>query len=336
MKVTLKDIAEETGYSISTVSRVLNGSDKISNKTTDKIFKTAKRLNYPIFKNQNGQRVDKTLKIIFAAPEFALGEFYASLFHGLTRAALKSNIHLSFINLPLSFKQTLQMLREVGNKYYEFYEGMIIYAPEFTHNDYRELVDMLPDDFPIVSNALIENPVISTISFDGYSGGFLAGEHFLKRKYKKCGIIKGPMEKSEARYRFNGFRDYISQNSGIELVWSFDGNFSFRSGMKAFEEFERAEEKPRAIFASNDNMAHAFLEEAIYHGYKVPEDVAVIGYDDLPICNRHRPRISSIHTDYEKLGIITMEKLKEIIANPTGQEGVLSFVPVTLEARDSS
>lgn len=336
MKVTLKDIAEETGYSISTVSRVLNGSDKISNKTTEKIFRTAKRLNYPILKNKNGDSTEKTLKIIFAAPEFSLGEFYASLYHGLTVAALKSNIHLSFINLPLSFKQSLDMIGEVGDSYSNFSDGMIIYAPEFEHSDYQKLVDRLPDNFPIVSNALIENPVITTVSFDGYSGGFLAGGHFLKRGYRKCGIIKGPLEKSEARYRFNGFRDFISQNPSLELVWSYHGNFGFRSGKKAFQDFEKAKEKPRAIFASNDNMAHAFLEEAMINGYKVPEDIAVIGYDDLPICNRHRPQITSIHTDYEKLGMVTMEKLKEIIANPALQQGVLSLVPVSLEVRDSS
>lgn len=336
MKVTLKDIAEDTGYSISTVSRVLNGSDKISSKTTEKIYKSARRLNYPIFKNENGRETDKALKVLFAAPEFSLGEFYSSLYHGLSRAAFKSNIHLSFINLPLSFKQTLEMLEKVGTKNNDYYEGMIIFAPEFEKKDYQKLVKRLPNDFPIVSNAPIENPVIPTVTFDGYSGGFLAGEHFQERNYRKCGIIKGPLEKSEARYRYNGFRDFISQNPELELVWTYHGNFSFRSGTKAFENFENTEEKPRAIFASNDTMGHAFLEEAIANGYKVPEDIALIGYDDLPICRRHRPNISSIHTNYEKLGMVTMEKLKEIIANPTQQEGVLSLVPVNVEVRESS
>lgn len=83
-------------------------------------------------------------------------------------------------------------------------------------------------------------------------------------------------------------------------------------------------------------MGHGFLEEALKNGYNVPEDLALIGYDDLPICARHRPTISSIHTDYETLGMVTMEKMKEIFTNPDQQEGVLSLVPVSVEARESS
>ena len=83
-------------------------------------------------------------------------------------------------------------------------------------------------------------------------------------------------------------------------------------------------------------MGHGFLEEALKKGYNVPEDLALVGYDDLPICNRHRPSISSVHTDYESLGNVTMEKMKEILANPNQQEGILSLVPVRIEHRESS
>lgn len=334
MKVTLKDIAEDTGYSISTVSRVLNGSDKISSATTRKIYQSAQRLNYPILNRENGTYTNKALNNICIATEFRLGEFYSSLFFGLDRAAQKNQIHLSLTSLPQSFTEASQMLKRLVKDRY--YEGLIIYAPKFRRKHYRKLFSTLPKNFPIVSNALIENPVIPTVTFDGYSGGYLAAEHLHKKGYKNCGILKGPMEKPEARYRFNGFRDYITQTDDMKLVWTHNGNFGFKSGKEAFSKFQQTENKPRALFASNDNMGHAFLEEAISHNFSIPGDIALIGYDDMPICRRHQPSISSINTDYEKLGMVTLEKIKEMIKNPVKRQGVLSLVPVTVEARESS
>lgn len=333
MKVTLKDIAEETGYSISTVSRVLNGSDKISKKARREIYQTAKRLKYPIYRTLNGEKIVDSLKIFFVVTGFHIGEFYASMFNGLNIAAEKHNAQLSMISMQKPFDEMLQAIKELSS---EKYEGLVIFAPEFHKQSYLKLKEALPDDYPIVSNAVIENPVVSTVTFDSYSGGFLAGEHFRKQGYRNCGIIKGPFKKAEARYRSNGYRDYIFQAPDMELCWECQGDFSFASGTKAFQSFLKAEKKPEAIFASNDVMGHAFLEKALEYGYDVPEDIALIGFDDLPICARHRPTISSVHTDYEKLGMVTMEKMKEIITNPDQQEGVLSLVPVSVITRESS
>lgn len=333
MKVTLKDIANDTGYSISTVSRVLNGSNKISRKARRKIYQSAKRLNYPIYRTMNGDKIVDSLKIFFIVTGFHIGEFYASLFEGMTKAAEKHNAQISFINLKKSFDEILDIIRELSN---EKYEGMILFAPEFDTKHYQKILKVLPENYPVVSNGLIENPVVSTVTFDGYSGGYLAAEHFHKKGYEKCGIISGPFEKSDARYRSNGFRDYIFQTSRMDLTWEFHGDFTFKSGIKAFDSFNNTENKPKAIFASNDAMGHAFLEEALAKGYNVPEDLALMGHDDLPICQRHRPTISSIHTDYEKLGLVTMEKMKEVLSNPEQQQGVLSLVPVTVAPRESS
>lgn len=333
MKVTLKDIAEETGYSISTVSRVLNGSDKISKQTRREIYQTAKRLKYPIYHTINGDKIVDSLKICHVLTKFSEGEFYSSMFKGISRAAAKNNAQLSLMNLDKPFEDVLRILKELSS---EKYEGIVLFAPEFKKKHYQILRDELPENFPIISNALIENPVVTSVTFDGYSGGFLAGEHFNKQGYKQCGILKGPFEEPESRYRFNGFRDYLYQNTKMEFCWEYQGDYSFESGQKAFEAFHKTENAPEAIFACNDDMAHGFLKEALANDYKVPDDFALIGYDDLPICRRYSPTISSIHTDYESLGMVTMEKMKEILANPNQREGVLSLIPVSVKHRESS
>lgn len=331
-EVTLKDIADETGYSISTVSRVLNGSDKISDKTKREVFQSAERLNYPLSISSNGSSIS-SLNVLLIITGIHIGEFYASFFQGINSAAEKYNVWLSMMSFNRPQKELINIISKLAERKYD---SIILFAPEFKRKDYKQLQRKLTPHFPIISNTLIENPVFSTITFDGYSGGYLAAEHFDQKNYKTCGIIRGPLEKAESRYRYNGFKDYIIQSSGMELVWEFDGDFSFKSGIEAFKHFEKLEKKPRSVFASNDSMCHAFIEAAQMKGYAFPEDIAIVGFDDLPICVHHRPTISSISTSYEKLGLATMKVLREIISNPKQQKGMLSFVPVTLSVRDSS
>lgn len=333
VKITLKDIADETGYSISTVSRVLNGSDKISSKARKEIVKTARRLNYPLYNSNNGGQMVDTLRVFLVVSGFHVGEFYASFYDGMNQAADKNNIVLSLVSINKPFDELVKMINKMIS---DSYDGVILFTPELAKSDYETLADELPDNFPVISNGLIENPVFTTITFDGYSGGFLAAEHFMKKGYRRCGIIQGPFDKAESRNRANGFRDHITQCSDMEIIWDYQGDFTFESGLDAFKSFDNLNQKPEAIFACNDAMCHGFMEASLIENYRFPEDIAIVGYDDLPICERHRPTISSIHTSYKGLGNVTMEKLREINNNPKQQKGVLSLVPVELIERESS
>ncbi|MFH5831918.1 LacI family DNA-binding transcriptional regulator [Halalkalibaculum sp. DA3122] len=334
MKVTLKDIANEAGFSISTVSRVLNGSSKISPDTRRVVLQTAKKLNYPVFFAANGDRVPHTLNIFLIVSGFHVGEFYASFFDGINRAAEEQNIRLALLSMNKPLPEVIEQLKKLAVNGHS--DGLILFTPELKKQDYLEIREELPDRFPLLSNGLIESPVFTTVSFDSYSGGFMTAEHFHERGYEKCGIIQGPFQKAEARYRANGFRDYTLQTSSMEIVWEYNGNYTFDGGTEAFHDYLATRPKPRAIFACSDAMCHGFMEEALLHGYRFPDDIAITGFDDLPICRRHRPTITSVHTDYKQLGCVTMEKIREIAASPNQQEGVLSLVPVNLIIRNSS
>lgn len=334
MKVTLKDIAKESGFSISTVSRVLNGSDKISSKTKRVVLRTAKKLNYPTYFTQNGQHFLDTLKVFLIVSGFHIGEFYASFFDGINKAAEEYNVRLSLLSITKPLPEMIKQLKSLAHDRQS--DGLILFTPELKKRDYQQIKKELPDQYPVMANGLIERPVFTTVSFDSYSGGYSAAEHFHEKGYNRCGIIQGPFKKAEARYRANGFRDYILQTDNMKQQWEFNGKFTFEGGAKAFHDFLETEDKPRAIFACNDAMCHGFMEEALMNGYQFPEDIAIVGFDDLPICKRHRPTISSIHTDYRQLGCVTMETMREIVTNPNQQEGVLSLVPVNLIPRKSS
>jgi len=331
-KVILKDIAEDTGYSISTVSRVLNGSNKISADTRDKILKSARKHDYRSPRKRNARSSTQTINIALVATDFTEGEFYVSFFNGLNRAARKNNIRLFLAGVENKMQKILGIIKEITFTY----DGAILFIPEFKRNDYAKINGILPPKFPVVSNALIENPVFSTITFDSYSGGHLAANHFEEKNHKKVGIIKGAVERAESRFRFNGFADYVQNHDDMELTWSYDGDFTFQSGHNAFEAFDKLQNKPSAIFACNDAMCNGFMEAAIAKNYRFPSDVAIMGYDDLPVCRHNRPTMSSIRTNFEQLGYATMKLLREHLSNPDEEAGMLSFVPVSISEREST
>lgn len=332
MKITLKDIAEDTGFSVATVSRVLNGSSKISSRTQEIILESARRLNY-LSPKQNSNHSSKFLNVAFIASNFSEGEFYVSLFDGFNKASKKQNIRLSLIGVLDPEEEVEKLLREISLHYYD---GAILFIPEYTRTQYRKLSRKIPDNFPIVSAALIENPVFPTVTFDGYSGGYLAAQHFEKQSYHSLGLIQGSIERAESRYRSNGFKDYIQQTKELELCWNFNGDFTYESGVQAFREFQQLQDKPRAIFAGNDDMANGFMETAKGAGVHFPDDVAIMGYDNLPVCRHNHPTISSIKTDYEALGKATLKVLRDSLENPEADSNMLRFVSVSIVQRESS
>lgn len=332
MKITLKDIAEKTGYSVSTVSRVINGSDKISTKAQEEIMKCAEELNYPASKRNRPPGKFQTPYITLVT-DFHEGEFYSSYFYGFNKAANSLNVDLTLLSVKNPKQEASRAIKKLV---YQGVDGVILFTPELTRSDYLNIVDEIPENFPIVSNALIESPIISTVTFDGYSGGHIAANHFEKKGYQNVGIVKGPFDKAEARYRSNGFVDYCNATDKLNLTWTYEGNFDYQTGVEAFSQFKSLENQPRAIFMSNDLMCQGFVEEAKHIGMKLPDDIAVLGYDDLPMCRHTYPQLSSVHTGFKELGIATLRALLDKIQQENTEQGMLSLIPVQLAERDSS
>jgi DNA-binding LacI/PurR family transcriptional regulator len=333
MKVTLQDIANATGYSISTVSRVLSGSNKISGSARTDIIAAAQRLKYPLNRIRASDKIQTELNVALIT-DFHEGEFYASYFYGFAQSAKSLNLRLSLLSLNNPREEIKEYIGQVSDQYYD---GAILFMPELTREDYETLMGDLPDQFPVISNALIESPVIPTITFDGYGGGHIAAEHFLRQGYKTLGIVKGPVHKAETRFRYMGYIDYCQANhSQVALTWEYLGDFSFQSGMDAFADWRKHPNRPRAVFLSNDLMATGFMEAARVENIRIPEDLAILGYDDLPMCVHSHPEISSIRTDFTALGLTTLRTLKSMILRPEQPVGVQSLIPASLNIRASS
>jgi DNA-binding LacI/PurR family transcriptional regulator len=334
MKITLKHIAAECGYSISTVSRVLSGSSSISVEVQRKVIACAERLGYPFNRSTIPFNSNGALHITLIT-DFHTHEFYSSYFVGYADTADQMGLHLSLVNC-VNWLDRLDEL--IIDQYRRRTDGIVLFIPSMERSDYITLMKNLRNakcHIPIVSNGLIQSPVLPTVTFDGYSGGFLAGYHFAQRGYKTVGILKGPAGKAESSFRSNGFKDACEQKQ-LQITWEATGDFGFETAYAAFSDLMASEIRPSAVFASSDLMAIGLFEAAREHGLKVPDDIALLGYDDLPMCRQIHPELSSIHTDFNNLAKLTLQNLVDLISKRQLENQTLSFIPVRLEARGSS
>lgn len=333
-KVTLKDIAEDSGLSISTVSRALTRSNKISKENIHRVFESAQRLNYPLPTHQMPLELRKNINIALVTRHYT-GEFFASLFEGFDRSTKGLKVRVNLISVSHTSSTPMQVISDLKKSHFD---AAVIFLPDYRESDYQAMLKELPAEFPLVSIAPIANPVLDTVTFDNYRGGYLVAQHLEHRGYKDLGIIKGPVSKSEAMLRKNGFIDYIRTSENTELIWEFDGDYSLEMGKEAFEEYKKLNVRPRAIFCSNDSTAIGFMHSALREGYNIPEDVAIVGFDDLPTCDLYTPTITSVHTPYEVLGKKAIELILDRLENSklVKHSGYTSLVPVTLNVRESS
>lgn len=333
-KVTLHDIAKDTGLSISTVSRALSRTGKISRENEIRVFESAHRLNYPMAMQYTPFELRNNINVALVTKHYT-GEFFASLFEGFDESTRDMNVRINLVSVSHTASTPAQLINDLQKAHFD---AAVIFLPDYKESDYNNILKQVPPDFPVVSIAPIANPVMDTVTFDNYRGGYLVAGHFKDQGYKNVGIIHGPVAKSEAMLRKNGFIDFVRASGSMELVWEFDGDYSLQRGKDAYEYYKQCSVKPEAIFCSNDAMTIGFIHSAIRDGVHIPGDVAVAGFDDLPTCDLYTPTITSVHTPYELLGKKTLELIVDRLQKHqnTHHTGYTSLIPVSLSVRESS
>lgn len=332
MKVTLKDISDATGFSVSTISRAVRGEGRISEENRRKILASAHELGYPL--PTNGRNIPKDQPPYIALiTQFHDGEFYASFFNGFASAAQTRGVCVSLFSVTHDINTVASLIEKLRNL---GYSAAVIFVPELKEEHYLHILHSTPKDFPIISCSNIDNSVLDTVTFDAYQGAALTAKHFYEHGYRKMGIIEGPHEMPEARFRTNGFTDFLKQKNDAELTWDFKGDYTLEAGVQAFRNYENLSNKPQAVFAANDAMALGFMEAAREAGYHFPDDIALVGYDNLPMCENHYPKISSVETNYTRLAENTLNNLIARMSKPVTHQGIVSLVPVSLKVRQSS
>jgi len=196
--------------------------------------------------------------------------------------------------------------------------------------------------FPVVLlNFPLEGIDVDTILVDNFRGAYLITKHLLDHGYQPVATIRGPMGNHDAETREEGFRAALSEkklNPEAEGVAYLErGNFSRRSGYLAMIRLLSLPLPPRAVFAANDEMAIGAFDAVWHHGLRIPEDIAIVGFDDIDVASCIRPALTTVHVPITELGALAAQKLIAAIKNPKedGQPSQRTLLPTGLVIRES-
>jgi len=327
LRTTLKQVADDTGLSIATVSRALRRNKRRYSKNEEKIYASARKLGYPFIGKLDGEE-QLTIALI---SEVHQGEFYSSLFNGFYNSSKNSESDIVFVNLAKHSDDPVQHIINLSKKY----SGICLFLPNLEKIDYKQIRQGV-GKYPIISLTPMKNPTIDTVSFDSYSGGYMIAKHFEEQGYKNFGIVSGPGDAVDAVFRKNGFVDHINDKNNLNLVWEYKGDFSSDSGRDAFNDFKNQNISNMAIFGCNDHTCFGFMKAALETGYKIPNDFIIAGYDNLSFCDTFTPELTSVATDFDILGKRAIRTIENMVNDSNEIIRQFSMVPVEIIIRAST
>ena len=327
--VTIHDVARKAGVSAATVSRVLNNSNLVVAETGKRIRKIARELNYIPSASARSLSIRKTEAIGLLLPDM-YGDFFSEIIRGADLAARGQNYHLI---VSSSHSNTIELDAAVKTLSGRV-DGMIIMSP---HLESSTHLTSLLQAMPVViigSTLILENA--DHINIDNEGGAKQVVEYLLRQGHRDIAIIRGEENNQDADERLSGFRKALAENE-IVLPDRFvaTGNFTEQSGFDAASSLLDGPVRPTAIFCSNDSMAIGAISAIRQRGLRIPDDVSVCGFDDIPVAQFLSPSLTSVHVPIHELGLTAVYRLFERLASaPTWKPAQIS-VRSTLSIRNS-
>ncbi len=326
---TIKDVARVAGVSIATVSRVFNNVGPVDEETQQHVRQVARQLKY--VPNALGRSLStrRTDAIGLLLPDL-FGEFFSEVLRGSDQTAQQSHYHLvvsSSHNNKEEIEAALAMMR--GRV-----DGLVIMSP---HLDAETLNENLPQSLPVVLlNCYVETDGFDALNVDNFGGAYAMTKHLLSHGHERVAIIKGTERNFDAAERLRGYRLAMQEaGRGVNPHHETSGNFTEASGYDAVRELIATSPRPTAFFACNDSMAIGALSALRDEGVQIPEEIALAGFDDVPIASYLTPALTSVHVGIHNLGVRAIETALHAVRNKNGHHKQQITLETTLSLRES-
>ena len=276
-KVTSLDVAKKIGVSQSAVSRVFTPGASVSNAMQDKVLKAANELGYRPNMLARSLNTGKS-RIIGLVVSYLDNQFYPNVLESLSSKLQESGYHILIFIASNSTKNLDQVLTEILD--YQV-DGIIMASVELSSVISKKIdATGIP---VILLNRSLDNKRFSSVTSNNYLGGKKIANFLIKGGHRKISHIAGNEKASTQRDRETGFIDELKEN-GVDLFSREIGNFVLEEASSATRKMFSSIDFPDAIFVANDHMAFAVMDVLRMElGLKIPEDVSVIGYDDVKI-----------------------------------------------------
>jgi len=323
-RVRMRDVAQRAGVSISTVSLVLSGDPRIPEDTTQKVLQTVKAMEYrpSVIARSLARRISRTIGVIL--PEIAFSKNQPFFYQAL------KGIHSE--TQPAGFKMVVEAVNKgfIERRYYlrilkeQSADGIIFLTPSV--ND-QFLQEMEKESYPFVLvGGGVKDVDLPSARGDDFGGAFAATEHLIKLGHKAIGHISGLTNYFLGLDRRKGYEEAMKKAGlPIDPAWIQEGESDAEKAAEAAGKL--ADLGVTAIFAANDVMAYGALQALRRKQKRVPEDIALVGMDDLEFSALTNPSLTTVRYDIEKISALAANFLLKQIQSPIIPKTLLEEVP---------
>ncbi len=301
MRATIRDVAKKAGYSISTVSLVLNNKNvSIPQSTRDKVLAAVKELDYRPNQLAVSMVTKRTNVIGLIIPDNS-NMFFADLSKAIEVAARRAGYNLIYGNSSNDSGHDIEYMRMFTDRQVDG----IIFAKSASlcaEDDIRAMQFIRNSKVPFVSvDRELRGNNIRSVLLDNRKGGYLATQHLLELGHRKIGCVTGPLDLMSSHERLEGYRDALREY-GVpyreDLVE--EGDFQMASSEKLVQKLLR--HHITAIFSFNDMMAYSIYRVLARRSLRIPQDISLVGFDDLWLSEFLQPPLTTVHQPVEEIG----------------------------------
>ncbi len=327
---TIREVAEVAGVSYATVSHVINNTRVVSPETRQRVLNAMAELNYRPNALARSLRQGKTNTIGLVLPDSA-NPFFAEISRSIEDAAFNKGYSVFLCNTELDTQRELFYVDVLSKKQVD---GIIFVAA----GDQTDSLDFLArEGMPVVMiDRNVPNVQVDAVLPDHQLGGFIATQHLVQLGHQRIACIAGPSSITPSAERITGYRNALEQAAipfDEKLVMR--GDYHAQSGMEITHSILQMSPRPTAIFALNDLMALGALRAAAEAGCSVPQDLAVVGYDDLELSQFTNPPLTTIAQPKKEIGRQAVSLLVDRILE-NGRPPRRLVLPPALIVRDST
>ncbi|MGI6705108.1 MAG: LacI family DNA-binding transcriptional regulator [Clostridia bacterium] len=332
---SIKDVAQRAGVSISTVSNVINGTKPVSDELVAKVHQAIEELNYevnPVARSLKSKRTT-TLGVVITNINRI---FFPQVIKGIQDAVSGYGFNITFCDTddqPAKEKAFIQMLKS------NWVDGIILDSVVGTQDEeYFQMLRQLGSRkkrIPVVSlERKLDEMGIDSVIVDNEEGGRMAARHLLDCGCKSIAHITGPLYSSMGNDRLRGCQEELAKN-GITLSQIQEGDFSPLSGYQAMDRLLMEGKRIDGVFAANDQMAIGALKALRERGFRVPDDIRVVGFDNTFVASIVDPSLTTIHVPKYRMGVEAVEQLMKRNNGETGKP-VVKELPIHIIVRQST
>lgn len=308
-RITLQQVAELAGVSAMTVSRALNNNARITPATRERVMQAASALQY---------HPNLSARQLAAARSFLIGLLYddpttgyfSELLIGSLNKSHEAGYHLAIEPFTTEYKDVDNLKDRIGHLNLD---GVIIPERVGTYKPVIEALKKLGLPFVRVAPPTTENNS-PCVCIDNYKAAFEMTEFLISLGHTNIGFIKGHALEASAILRFQGYKNAL-QKHGVPFSKKnvMQGDYSYKSGLKCSQQLLSLRKPPTAVFASNDYMAAAVITAAHIKGLRIPEDLSVAGFDNIPFASTTEPQLTTVSQPISAMGAAAVSLLVDII-----------------------